>query len=81
MKRTLLIVGAFTLWISLGSSCYLATEFIPVRNKCNSTYSYTDMQGNKGTSSRCFETEEGNMCKYKSKLIKVNRVVEKKVCE
>jgi hypothetical protein len=83
MKRFILIVGAFTLWIALGTSCYLATELIEpqMSKKCEFTYSYIDSDGNKRTSIRCFETEDGNVCKDKTKLVRANKVIEKRYCK
>lgn len=83
MKRLILIVGAFTLWIALGTSCYLATELIEPKmsSKCESTYTYKTANGDTKTSTRCFETEEGNVCKYNAKLVKADKVIEKKICK
>ena len=83
MKRLILIVGAIALWIALCSSCYLATNFIDVRmsGKCETTYTFKNQNGETKTSTRCFETETGNVCKDKAKLVRANKVIEKRVCK
>jgi hypothetical protein len=83
MKRLILIVGAFTLWIALGTSCYIATELIEPRmsKKCEVKYTYKNQNGETKTSPRCFETEDGNVCKDKAKLVKANKVIEKRICK
>lgn len=83
MKRALLIVGAFTLWIALCSSCYLATNFIDVRmsGKCKTTYTYKNVNRETKTSTRCFETENGNVCKDGVKLVRAIKINEKRICE
>lgn len=83
MKRLILIVGAFTLWITLGTSCYLATELIDVQmsSKCEATYTYKNVNGETKTSPRCFETEDGNVCKDGVKLVRAIRINEKRICE
>lgn len=83
MKRALLIVGAFTLWIALCSTCYLATNFIDVRmsSECETTYTFKNSSGENKISTRCFETENGNVCKDNAKLVRADKVIEKRICK
>ena len=83
MKRLILIVGAFTLWIALGTSCYIATELIEPRmsKKCEVSYTYKNQNGETKKSTRCFETEDGNVCKNNAKLVRADKVIEKRICK
>lgn len=81
MKRIVLIAGALALWTTLGTTCYFATKFTDIKEKCNFTYSYKDINGNKGTSKHCFDTEDGIICRNKKHFIRAIRVEGKKVCK
>ena len=83
MKRLILITGSITLWIALCSTCYLATNFIDVRmsSNCETTYTFKNQNGETKSSTRCFETEAGNVCKDKAKLVRANKVIEKRICK
>ena len=83
MKRLILIVGAITLWTVLGTSCYLATELIEPKmsKKCESSYTYKNVAGETKQSLKCFETEDGNVCKDRTKLVRADKVIEKRICK
>ena len=81
MKRLILIVGAFTLWTALGTSCYLAYEILPLKRKCKVTYEYTDKNGNKGISEHCFMYEDRYICRDIKHITQVKETKKKEVCK
>lgn len=48
---------------------------------CKSIYNYVDLNGNKGISEHCFESEDKLICRDVKTIIIVSNFKEKKVCK
>jgi hypothetical protein len=49
--------------------------------KCEVSYTYKNQNGETKISTRCFETEDGNVCKDNAKLVRADKVIEKRICK